>query len=137
MAAGTYNLCIDQGATFSRVFLWTVGGCTCGTGYCSGTCGCSSSSCAGGTPVDLTGFTADMQIRQTVQSSTILYEASTSNGDIVLGGTAGTITLTIPASATAGFTWNLGVYDMNLTSSGGIVTRLIQGAVTVSPEVTR
>jgi hypothetical protein len=78
-----------------------------------------------------------MQIRQNVQSSTILYEASTANGAIVLGGTAGTITLTIPASATAGFTWIKGVYDMNLTSSGGIVTRLLQGTVVVSPEVTR
>jgi hypothetical protein len=78
-----------------------------------------------------------MQIRQTVQSSTVLYSASTAGGQIVLGGTAGTIALTIPASDTAGFSWIRGVYDINLTSSGGIVTRLIQGNVIVSPEVTR
>jgi len=125
-------MCVDQGATFIRTFTWYT--CSCGnccTSSCS--CGCGTN----GTPVDLTGFTADMQIRQNVQSSTILYEASTANGAIVLGGTAGTITLTIPASATAGFTWIKGVYDMNLTSSGGIVTRLLQGTVVVSPEVTR
>ena len=78
-----------------------------------------------------------MQIRQTVQSSTILYEASTANGAIVLGGAAGTISLTIPVASTAGFTWNKGVYSLNLTSSGGIVTRLLQGTVVVSPAVTR
>jgi len=85
----------------------------------------------------LTGYTADMQIRQTITSSTILYEASTGNGAIVMGGTAGTITLTIPAATTAAFTWNRGVYDLNLTSPGGVVTRLLQGYAIVSPEVTR
>ena len=133
MSAGIYNMAVDQGATYIRVFTWYT--CSCGSCSSSSSCGCGCGS--SGTPVDLTGFTADMQIRQNVQSSTILYEASTANNAIVLGGTAGTITLTIPASATAGFTWNKGVYDMNLTSSGGVVTRLLQGAVVVSPEVTR
>ena len=133
-STGVYNLCINQGATYSVTFVWNTGtSCSC-SGGCSGSCSCSSSTL---TPVDLTGFTAQMQIRQTVQSATILYTASTSLGQIVLGGTAGTIALTIPASDTAGFTWLRGVYDMNLTSSGGIVTRLIQGNVIVSPEVTR
>lgn len=129
MAAGVYNMAVDQGATYIRTFTWYA--CSCG---CESSCGCGTSS---STPVDLTGFTADMQIRQTVQSATILYQASTTNGAIVLGGALGTITLTIPASATTGFTWNKGVYDLNLTSSGGIVTRLLQGTVVVSPEVTR
>jgi len=130
-STGTYNLCINQGATYSVTFVWNTGSsCSCTNG-CS--CGCSSSL----TPVNLTGFTAAMQIRQTVQSSTILYTASTTGGQIVLGGTAGTIALTIPAADTSGFSWIRGVYDMNLTSSGGIVTRLIQGNVIVSPEVTR
>jgi len=130
-STGTYNLCINQGATYSVTFVWNTGS-SCGcTNGCS--CGCSSNLI----PVDLTGFTAAMQIRQTVQSSTVLYSASTAGGQIVLGGTAGTIALTIPASATAGFSWIRGVYDINLTSSGGIVTRLIQGNVIVSPEVTR
>jgi len=129
MSAGTYNLNIEQGATFIRVFLWQVGGTT--------DCGGCSTSTSTATPVDLTGFSADMQIRQTQQSTTILYEGSTANGNIVLGGTAGTITLTIPSTTTAGFTWLRGVYDMNLTSAGGIVTRLLQGTVVVSPEVTR
>ena len=148
MPAGTYNLCIDQGSTFIRVFTWTTteGTCSCGSS-CGDGCGCGTSSntsggscvssCDAGTPVDVTGYTADMQIRQTIASSTILYEASTANGAIVMGTTDGTITLTIPATDTANFTWNRGVYDLNMTSPTGVVTRLLQGYAIVSPEVTR
>jgi hypothetical protein len=131
MSGGIYNMAIDQNATFLRVFTWYA--CACGCETCD-SCSCGTPS---STPVDLTGFTAIMQIRQTVQSATVLYEASTANGAIVLGGAAGTISLTIPAATTNGFTWNKGVYSLNLTSSGGIVTRLLQGAVVVSPAVTR
>lgn len=127
MSAGTYNLVIEQGATFVRIFLWQVGDST----------DCSCTTAGTGTPVDLTGFSASLQIRQTPQSATVLYAGSTANGNIVLGGTDGTITLTIPATTTSSFSWLRGVYDLILTSSGGIVTRLLQGSVTVSPDVTR
>jgi hypothetical protein len=118
--AGTYNLCIAQGATVSMVFLWTAGNC----------CGAVGASPQ---PVDLTGYTANMQIRPYVLSSTLLYDAS---DDLVLGGVYGTITLTIDATDTEGFTWWNGVYDLIVTSSSGVVTRLLQGTVTVSPGVT-
>jgi hypothetical protein len=118
---GTYNLYINQYATFSLVFVWTVS-----------TCGCQTVGASPG-PVDLTGYTANLQIRAFPLSTTILFDAST---DIVLGGTAGTITLTIPAASTATFTWWLGVYDLILTSASGVVTRLLQGSVTVIPGVT-
>jgi hypothetical protein len=118
---GTYNLCINQFATFEKVFIWTAGMCDCGTvGATSG-------------PVDLTGYTAALQIRPFALSTTILYDASS---NITLGGTAGTITLDIPATATALFTWWNGVYDLLLTSSAGIATRLLMGSVTVTPGVT-
>ena len=127
MSAGTYNLTIEQGATFIRVFLWQAGG--------TGDCSCPPSTTS--TPVNLTGYSAVMQIRQTPQSTTAYYTGSTANGNIVLGGTAGTITLTIPATTTSAFTWVRGVYDMTLTSPTGVVTRLLQGSAIVSPDVTR
>jgi hypothetical protein len=136
MAAGIYNLAIEQGSTFIRVFVWNTGGCGCDCG-CSTESACSCSGLSSATPVNLTGYSADMQIRQTISSPTILYEASTAGGEIVLGGVLGTITLTIPAVDTAAFAFTKGVYDLQLTSGGDIVTRLLQGAVTVSPEVTR
>jgi hypothetical protein len=121
MSAGTYNLCINQFATFEKVFIWTAGMCGCGT------VGASSG------PVDLTGYTAALQIRPFQLSTTILFDASS---DIVLGGVNGTISLTIPASSTAAFTWWNGVYDLLMTNSSGISTRLLQGSVTVTPGVT-
>jgi hypothetical protein len=74
-----------------------------------------------------------MQIRAYPLATPILYDASS---DITLGGVAGTITLLIPAADTATFTWWVGVYDLKLTSSSGVVTRLLEGSVAVSPEVT-
>lgn len=117
-----YNLCIYQGGTFTRVFVWNAGT---SVGY--GPAGASPS------PVDLTGYTATMQFRQ-AQSTTanLLYDASS---NIVLGGTAGTITLTIPASSTELFTWWMGYYDLLLTDSSGNVTPLLTGQVNVQPAV--
>lgn len=118
---GTYNLCINQGATYTRIFVWIAGQCGCGT------VGASSG------PVDLTGYTAALQIRAYPLAATILYDAS---ANITLGGTAGTITLVIPAANTETFTWWQGVYDLLLTSAAGVVTRLLMGSVSVSPAVT-
>jgi len=74
-----------------------------------------------------------MQIRPFPQSSTLYYDASS---DITLGGVAGTISLSIPAATTEGFTWFSGVYDLLLTDPSGNVTRLLSGNVTVSAGVT-
>lgn len=85
------------------------------------------------TPVNLTGYSAAMQIRAFPLSPTILYDAS---DDITLGGAAGTISLTITAATTEGFGWFSGVYDLLLTDPSGNVIRLLSGGVTVSPGVT-
>jgi hypothetical protein len=119
-----YPLCIQQGATYSRIFTWLQ----------DGSCGCGLPVGANGPlPVNLTGYSASMQIRPYALSTTIFYDASS---DIVLGGLFGTITLTIDATDTEGFTWWQGVYDLLMTSAGGQVTRLLSGTVTISPGVT-
>lgn len=120
MNPGTYNLSIYQNATYAMTFIWYAGGCACGT--------------AGSTPapVDLTGYTATLQIRPYALAPNVLFDASS---DITLGGTAGTIALDIPAATTATFTWWTGVYDLLLTSSQGVVTALLSGSVTVTPGV--
>lgn len=116
-----FDLCVNQGATYARTFLWLV------------PCGCGT---VGGSsqPVDLTGYTATMQIRAYALSTVVLYDAS---ADITLGGIFGTIALVIPAADTEGFTWWTGVYDLLLTSAGGQVTRLLFGSVQVSPGVSQ
>ena len=118
---GAYNICIYQNATLTLVFIWTAGTC-CG----SGTTGATPQ------PVDLTGYTAAMQFLQYAPGGNMLYDASR---DIVLGGTAGTIALTIPDSVTASFNWFNAVYDLILTSSQGVATALLSGQVIVTPGV--
>jgi hypothetical protein len=115
MAATTYDLLIEQGATFSQVITYKDNG----------------------VAVNLQGFTARMQVRATLEAATALIELTTANGRIALGGTAGTITLTISATDTEALTSGRGVYDLELVSGSGIVTRLLQGVATISRNVTR
>lgn len=88
-------------------------------------------------PVDLTGYTARMQIRPTVTDPTIIIELNTTNGGIALGAAAGTINLLITAVQSALFTFQNAVYDLTLTSPTGVVTNLLAGNVSLTLEVTR
>jgi hypothetical protein len=115
MAATTYDILIEQGATFSQVITYKDNG----------------------VAVNLRGYTARMQVRATLEAATALIELTTANGRIALGGTAGTITLSISATDTEALTAGRGVYDLELVSGGGIVTRLLQGVATISRNVTR
>lgn len=88
-------------------------------------------------PVDLTGFTARMQIRSSLSSIVVIHELTTANGGITLGGAAGTVGLLIPAATTTSFDFTTAVYDLELVSGSGVVTRLLSGKITLSKEVTR
>jgi hypothetical protein len=116
MAAGTLDLFIEQGSTFSYTLTLTDNV---------------------GAPLDLTGYTARMQIRQAVQAPNALISLTTENGRISITPLTGVIELSIEAEATATLNFQNGVYDLEIESAGGIVTRIVQGAVTLSREVTR
>ena len=88
-------------------------------------------------PVPLVGYSARMQIRESVDSDTVIYEASSSAGQIVLNNNLGTITITIPASATTLFTFTTAVYAVELFDSNGKVIPFLVGNLTLVPEVTR
>lgn len=113
---GDYDLTIYVGATFSRRVVWKDGA---------------------GALVDLTGYTARMQIRSSVRNPDVLVALTTENSGITLGGTAGTIDLLLTSTQTGAITARAGVYDLELIDSTGVVTRLLQGEVEISPEVTR
>lgn len=117
MAAAKLKLLIEQGATFRKLLTWKTG--------------------TPATPVNLTGCTARMHIRETITDAVPLVTLTTENGGITLGGVAGTIELLISATATAAFTWTAGVYDLEVVFASGDVRRLVFGPITVSPEVTR
>lgn len=115
MAAGKHDMVLDQGSTFTRQITWKD----------------STDS-----PVDLTGYTARMQIRSTVRGANTVLSLTTENGRIALGGAAGTIDLTIAATTTATLEPTTYAYDLELVS-GSVVTRLLYGSLTVRGEVTR
>jgi hypothetical protein len=78
-----------------------------------------------------------MQVRSTVSSSTIIIELTTENGRISLGTGEWNVNLTIASAATAALTPGLYVYDLEIVSGSGVVTRLIEGNFKVKAEVTR
>lgn len=88
------------------------------------------------TPVSLSGFSARMQIRASKQSGTALVSL-VSPTNIALDNSAHTITVTIAAADTAAYDFTVGVYDLEMVSGAGVVTRLDEGNVLVVGEVTR
>jgi len=111
MAAGKYDFTLEQGTTFSREI--TVQD--------------------SGSAMNLTGYTPRMQMRSTHDSSTIAltFTASVSNA------VQGKIQLSATDSATSAVEEGIYVYDLEIESSSSGVTRLMEGKVTVTPEVTR
>lgn len=87
-------------------------------------------------PVDLTGYTARMQIRLKVDDTEIIHELTTENGGITINTSTYTLTLTIPAATTTLFTFTTAVYSLELVS-GSVVTPFVNGTITMYKEVTR
>ena len=78
-----------------------------------------------------------MQVRKFVDSTSILVELSTTNGRIVINGALGQVNLTLTASETAGLTpADSYLYDLNLTSPGGSVYKILQGSFILNASVT-
>lgn len=115
MAAGTLDFTIEQGATFNLLLTWKIDT----------------------VPVNLTGYTARLQARVDVEDSEVIVSLTTSNGGITLGGSAGTISLDQTATQTTLLPAGTYVYDLELIASNSTVTRLVQGELLISPEVTR
>jgi hypothetical protein len=112
--AGSYNFTIEQGATFNLLMTWKIDN----------------------VAVNLTGYTARLQARIDVDETDTILSLTTGAG-ITLGGAAGTITLDQTATQTAVLPKGEYVYDLELQTSGGTVTRLLQGELNISAEVTR
>lgn len=127
MAAARRNLRCEQGADFDPVITWRT----------------ASSEGASGTPVDLTGWDARMQVRATISSDDVILELTKDNGKITLGGPDGTIALLLSGAETAEIPLTNPdkeakyYYDLELVSPTGAIKRLIRGRFKVSPEVTR
>lgn len=88
------------------------------------------------TPVDLTGYTARMRIRNKVRGAELTAPLTTESGQILLDPAARTITLLLSATTTAAFTFSRGVYDLEMVSPTEVVTSIAEGPVTVHKEIT-
>lgn len=86
-------------------------------------------------PVDLTGYTARMQLREKIDSTTIIHELTTENGGITIDIVNYKIELNIPAISTEQFTFNTVVYSLELVSNK--VIPFASGSITLIKEVTR
>lgn len=118
MAAGKYDFTIEQGTTFTQDFVWKDS--------------------VTNTAINITGYTCRMQIRDTVTTITVLMDLNTANNRLkVTNGATGTFTLALTDAETTALTWTKGVYDIELVSGGGVVTRVLKGSITIDPEVTR
>jgi hypothetical protein len=117
MSAGQYTITIEQGATFSRSCVYKD---------------------SGGTPIDITGCTLRMDIREYAQDASALIQLSTGNGRIIITDpVGGAFTLTIAATDTAALHFENAVYDLELEFLSGEVRRLIEGPVAMSFGVTQ
>ena len=121
MPAAKLNLSIEQGATFKHVLKLLQPALPGQTAL----------------PVDLGGYSARMQLRAELPSAAAIIELSSSNGRIVLTPATGQLQLQLTASETAALSFEAAVYDLEITSAGGEVIRVLQGNVTLSLEVTR
>ena len=115
-SSDVYNITTTQRDTFSRVLTWTNNA---------------------KVPHNLTGYTAKMQVRSSAESDIVLLELSTTNGYIVLGGTAGTITLTVPAANMSIISAGQYEYDLELVSPNGQKTTIVEGNFKIKAQVTR
>jgi hypothetical protein len=89
-------------------------------------------------PINLSIYSARMQIREKLTSDTVIHELTTANGGILLDNTLKTITLYIPATTTQNFTFTKAVYSLELVdSTNSSVTTLLTGSITLYNEVTR
>jgi hypothetical protein len=104
------NLFIDQGTTFTTIVTLTD---------------------TDGNVIDISGYTGAAQMRKHYTSST----AKTFT--VSLGGVNGTIELSMTANTTANIEAGRYLYDVELTDTGGTVSRVFEGIVTVNPNITR
>lgn len=85
-----------------------------------------------GAAINLYGYTANSMMRKSYYSSSATVITST-----VTGTANGEITLGVSAANTASLAPGRYVYDVIITSPTSVVTRVVEGIVTVLPSVTR
>ena len=90
-------------------------------------------------PENISSWTARMQVRSSTASYAVVYVTLTDGAGLVLGGTAGTIQVTLTGAQTAKFPANPNHplrYDLFLFPNSGEPIMVARGKVFVTPAVT-
>lgn len=115
----TVDVTLYQGASFKHNFQWKYG-----------------ETLQTATVVDLTTASARAQVRKQYASSTA-YMSFTSVDDEIVLDDEGNIEINVGPEKTALVPAGSAVWDLEIVWPDGDVCRLLQGKVTVSPEVTK
>lgn len=110
--AGSYNIVADQGATWN--FNFTVD--------------------TDGTPWNLTGYSLAMMVKESTAVTTPYLDLPT-DGTVTLN-SSGQVSITVNATKMGSIPAGRWYYDLELTSGGGEVTRLLEGRFIVNAQVT-
>lgn len=86
----------------------------------------------GVTPVDMTGWTGKLQVRETPASTAVALEVIPT-----ITVPTGMIDFAFTATQTASLTASSYVYALELYGSNNLVVRLVEGKIFVSPEVVK
>ena len=126
MASGKYNFVVEQGSQHEISFRYKL---------------------ANGNYQNLTGYRVRMAVKDHISDEGFVYRATSNNTvdsgysnhftiPTQTGDDLGKFTLIIPSGITDGFTFNQGVYDIELVDSTDIATRLVEGKFKIKPQVT-
>ena len=108
--SGKYNIVADQGATFNLNFRVETDG----------------------TAWNLSDYDFAMQVRRSSSSTTTLLNITSATMTA-----QGHVSVTVSAATMNGVPAGRWVYDIELTSSGDEVTRILEGRFIVTPQVTQ
>lgn len=115
MPANIYDIICEQGTTFVRVVTYTD---------------------ANNTPINISSYTGRMKVRKSKSSPEEYLSLTTGGGGLALQAN-GEIEITVPAATSAMIPSGNYKYDLEIVSTAGVVTRVIEGDFRVSGEITR
>lgn len=105
------NIFIDQGSDYSNIVTVTA---------------------SNGQPLNLTGYTVASQLRKSYSSSTA-YSFSAS----ILSAASGRVRLQLSATQSESIPPGRYLYDVEVSSSAGGKTRVVEGIATITPQITQ
>jgi hypothetical protein len=113
--SNVYDILVDQGATLNRAFFLKD---------------------SAKRPLDLSGYAARMHVREFKNSTSIIEILTTENSQIVLDELDGRVDILLTPAETEALEAKNYLYDLELESPEGDVTKIVSGKLTVRSEIT-